>query len=118
MRTRRPDFGAVDPEAARYRLGARAHRSEIGTRVRLAHPDREITLAPGDARQDGLTLLLTAEAQEQRARLAVGHPVRAGRRAVAQKLFGDDKAVEETALAAAIFPGPGDADPALAAQRL
>src|SRR6266404_2394815 len=41
-----------------------------------------------------------------------------GRRAVAQKLLGDDVAVEETALAAAVLLGPGDADPALLAHRL
>src|SRR6266404_7028380 len=41
-----------------------------------------------------------------------------GRRAVAQKLLGDDVAVEEAALAAAVLLGPGDADPALLAHRL
>src|SRR5712671_319843 len=44
--------------------------------------------------------------------------MRAGGGAVAQQLLGDDVAVEEAPLAAAVLLGPGDADPALLAQRL
>src|ERR1700736_5656360 len=42
MCTRGPHLGAVDPEAARHRLGAGAHRGEVRTGVRLAHADREV----------------------------------------------------------------------------
>src|SRR5262249_52292482 len=80
--------------------------------------DREIAFASSDARQDGVALLLAAKAQQQRTRLAIGHPVRAGRRAVAQQLLGDDVALQEALLVAAILLGPGDADPAALAQRL
>ncbi len=64
-------------------------------RVGLAHADAEIALAARDARQDRLALLFAAELQQQRAGLAVGHPVRAGRGAVAEQLLGHDVAVEE-----------------------
>ena len=66
MGARGPDLGAVDAEAARHRLGAGAHRGEVGARIGLAHADREIAFARGDARQDRLALLLAAEAQQQR----------------------------------------------------
>src|SRR5262249_23164780 len=49
--------------------------------------------------------------------LAVGDPVRAGRRAVAQELLGDDVALEEASLAAAVLLGPRDADPTLLPHR-
>ena len=116
MGARGPDLGAVDPEAARHRLGTGADRGKVGARVGLAHADREEALAGGDARQDRLALLLAAEAQQQRAGLAVGDPVGAGGRAVAQQLLGDDVALEEALLRAAILLGPGDADPALLAE--
>src|SRR6185437_13402526 len=116
MCTRGPDLGAVDAEAAWHRLGARAHRGEVRARIGLAHADREVALARRDLRQDRLALLLVAETQQQRTRLAVGDPVRAGRRAVAQQLLGDDVALEEALLRAAVLLGPGDADPALLAE--
>ena len=49
MRARGPDLGAVDAEAARHRLGAGAHRGEVGARIGLAHADREVAFAGGDA---------------------------------------------------------------------
>src|SRR5256885_1858 len=65
-----------------------------------------------------VSLKLTSFQSWRPARLVIGHPMGAGGRAVAQKLFGDDVAVQEAPLAAAILPGPGDADPALLAHRL
>ena len=76
VRERRPNFLSVDLPAALDLRCARAHRSEIGARIRLAHADREEDLAAHDARQEGRPLRLGAEAQQQRPALPVGDPVR------------------------------------------
>jgi hypothetical protein len=74
--------------------------------------DRERELAAHDAGQDLLALGLRAEAQQQRSALAVGHPVRADRRAGGQHLLEDDVALEEAPLVSAILLRPRHADPA------
>src|SRR5262249_7374508 len=112
MRVRRPHLGAVDEIAAVRARRARANGRQVGARVRLAHADRERELAADDAGQDLLTLRLRAEAEQQRAALAIGHPVRAHGRAGGEHLLHDDVALEKGALVAAILLRPRHPDPA------
>ena len=112
VRVARPDLGAVDLVAARDLLGPRADGGQVRARVRLAHPDGEGQLAARDPRQEALALLLGAEAEQQRAALAVGHPVRAHRRARGQGLLEHHVALQRGALVAAVLLGPRHADPA------
>src|SRR2546430_4870180 len=72
----RPDLRAVDAVASRDALGAGADRGEVRARVGLAHPDRERELSPCDGRQKPRPLGFGAEAEDRKARLPVGHPVR------------------------------------------
>src|SRR5690242_9210188 len=116
VRAAGPDLAAGDGEAALDCDGLGADRGEVRAAVGLAHADAEIALALDDARQHRLTLLLAAEAQDERPALAVGHPMRADRRARRQQLLGDDVALEEAPLLPAIFLGPGHADPAALAE--
>jgi hypothetical protein len=113
-----PDLRAVHLVAARHLLGARADGGEIGARVGLAHADGERQLPPRDGRQEALTLLFRPEAQQQRARLAIGHPVEADRRAGGQCLLEHHVTLEERPLVAAILLGPRHADPALGRELL
>ena len=118
MRVARPDLGAVHLVAARHLLGAGADGGQVRARVGLAHPDGERQLPPRDGRQEALALLLRAEAQQQRAGLAIGHPVGADRRAGGEGLLEHDVALQERALVAAVLLGPRHADPALGGELL
>ena len=113
VRVRGPDLGAVDQVAAvgLGRLGLGGEQIRAG--ARLAHTDAELNLALDDARQDiGFDLLRTV-LDDGRAALPVGGEVDAGRRVGDAKLFGQNIAFEEAALAPAVFLRPGHADPAL-----
>ncbi len=92
--------------------GAGADRGEVGAGIGLAHADAEIAFAARDLRQIGALLRLGAEAQDERAGLAVGDPMRARRRARRQHLLGHDIAFERRPAAPAIALRPGHADPA------
>src|SRR5690606_9704412 len=116
MRESGPDLAARDEPAAIDLDAACAHRCEVRTRIRLAHPDREETLAGGDARQVLAALLFGAEAQQQRPALAVGDPGRRPPRIGREQFLGDDQPFEHAALAAAIGLRPGHADPAALAE--
>src|SRR5690606_29326801 len=74
--------------------------------------DAERRLAAGDLRQKAAALLLGAEAQQQRAALAVAEPVGAEGRAGGEHLFHHHEAFEVTAFVAAVLFRPGHADPA------
>ena len=110
-----PHLGAVDePTAVRLgRLGAGGE--QVGARVGLAHADGEAHLAPADARQHVGLDALAAVLDEHGAALPVGDEVQAHRRIGDAELLGDDVALEEAALLAAVLLGPGHADPALRA---
>src|SRR6201999_1127642 len=69
-------------------------------------------LALADARQDVLFDVLGRVFQQHRPALAVGDEEATGRRVGHPHLLGDDIALEEAALVAAIFLRPGHADPA------
>src|SRR5215468_5866231 len=67
---------------------------------------------PRVIRQDVGLDPLAGVAQQDRPALAVGGEVQADRGVGDPELLGDDVALEEAALAAAVAPGPGHADPA------
>src|SRR6185369_6772552 len=75
LRAAGPDLLAVDLPAALNLAAAGPDAREIGARAGLAHADAERVIAGRDARQQTLALHLGAEAQQQRAALAVGNPV-------------------------------------------
>src|SRR5499425_2220458 len=116
MRVARPDLGAVDAVAPFHSLGAGADGGEVRARVRLAHADGEGELAPGDAGEEALALLLGAEAQEERAALPVGDPVGGGGGARGQRLLEDYVALQRRPLVAAVLLRPRHADEARLAE--
>src|SRR5206468_12683618 len=97
-------------------LGPRADRGEIRARVGLAHADGEGELAPGDPGEKALPLLLGAEAEEEGAALAVGHPVGGDGRPRGQAFLEHDIALEGRPLVAAVLLRPHHADPAAGAE--
>ena len=74
-------------------------------------PMQKNSFAGGDPRQDVL-LLVGADAQDQRAGLAIGDPVQRDRRTGGQHFLQHDVAFQRGALMAAILLRPGHADPA------
>ena len=102
VRPARPHFLASDAPAVRHALGARLDRCEIGTRIRLAHAEREIIFAARNRRQVTLALRFGAIAQQARPGLAVGEPVRRARRRDREHFLGHDEAVEIRALLPAV----------------
>ena len=76
----------------------------------LAHPDRRVEPARGDARQQPPPLLVGAVRQQRGRDLTVGDPVRGDRRAVRQQFLGHHVAVQVTQPAAAVLGGDGQAD--------
>src|SRR5215472_7778853 len=110
-----PDLAPVDEPAAVGLCRARRGGEHVRARIRLAEADAEAQFPPRDLRQDLLFYLLLAVAQDHRPALPVGGRVGAGRRPRRQHLFDDDVALEMRALVAAVFLGPGHADPALGA---
>src|SRR5258708_5635732 len=112
MRRRGPDLGAVDEPAAvgpgRLGLG----REQVGAGIRLAHADRKTNLAAADARQDVHLDVLGGVFQKHRAALPVGHEEAPRRHVGNAHLLGHHIALEKAPLMAAIFPGPGHAEPA------
>ena len=112
VRPARPHFLSGHAPAVRHALGARFHRREIGTRVGLAHAEREIAFAARDRRQKALLLLFGAVAQQAGPGLAVAEPVRRARRRDREHFLGHDEALEIRALLAAVALGPRHADPA------
>ena len=118
MRVARPHLGAVDDVAAVLAHRPRADRGQVRAGVRLAHPDGEVRLAAHDGGQEALALGLGAEAQQQRAALALGHPVSAGRRARRQQFLQQHVPLQERPLLAAVSLRPREADPAPGPQLL
>ena len=115
VRVAGPDLGAVDEPAALGLGGPGLGREQVRARVRLAHADGEAHLALADARQHVGLDALAAVPEKHRPALPVGDEMQAHRRVGDAELLGDDVALEEALLAAAVFLGPGHADPALGA---
>ena len=103
MSVRRPELGAVHQISVAHAVSGSAHRGKIGTGIWFAHTDGEITLTPGDPRQIGSFLLLTAVAQQQRTALPVRYPVRTDRGTCRQQLFSNHIAFKKTSSSTAIF---------------
>ena len=115
MRVAGPDLAPADQPSA-VGLGRPGRGGEhVGARIGLAEPDAETEFAARDLRQDLLLYLLLAVAEDDRAALPVGGRMRSGRRAGRQHFLRHDIALEMRALVAAIFFGPGHADPPLGA---
>jgi len=76
--------------------------AKVAPGVGLAHPDREAQLAAADGRQEALLLGLGAEPVDDRATLAVGHPVVTDRRPPPQQLLDDDEPLDGSPLLAAV----------------
>ncbi|SPA18301.1 hypothetical protein CBM2633_B10531 [Cupriavidus taiwanensis] len=112
---RGPDLAAVDLPPAFHLGAARADRSQVGTRVRLAHADADKGLAAADLRNDLRRKLVAAVADQQRPHLPVRGPVRAHRRADGQQFFEHHIALQHALAAAAELGRPGHAEPALLA---
>src|SRR5204862_6789785 len=85
---------------------------QVRPRSRLAHADAEAALAARDARQDRRLDRLAGVLEQDRPALPVGGEVQRDRRVGDAELLGDDVALEEAPLAAAVALGPGPADPA------
>ena len=115
VRVAGPDLGAVDQPAALGLGGLGAGGEQVGAGVGLAHADGEAHLALADARQDIVLDALAAVPDDHRPALPVGDEVQPHRGVGDAKLLGDDVALQEAALVAAVFLGPGHADPALGA---
>ena len=115
--SRRPDLRAVDPVSAVDLRCKCADRSQIRSRIGLAHSEAEPLLATGNGRQIGLALLFGPAAQEHRPDLPVRGPVKRNRSACCQQLLDDDIAFERGALPPAITPGPAHPDKAVFAKR-
>ncbi len=111
-----PDLGPIEAPAALDRACRGCHRGEVGTRVRLAHADREVDLAARDSGQKPFPLPFAAVAEEERARLPVGNPVGGHRGPGRQQLLDHDMAFERTSLATPVAAGPGHAEPAALAE--
>src|SRR5947208_1083449 len=112
VRVAGPHLGAVDEIPSGDALRPGPERGEVRAGVGLAHPDRECELTPRDGRQEPLALAFRAEAEEQRARLPVGHPVRRDGRPRSHHLLQHHVPLERRALVAAVALGPRHADPA------
>ena len=117
MRIGRPNLLAIEPPA-RVGFGSpRLHTCQVRTRIGLTHTNAEKRLALANARQVKPLLRLSPVLQNQRPALPIRNPVRSHRRAKIQKLLHQHKSRKSAAPAAAIFPGQGDAQPALVCQR-
>ena len=118
VRVAGPDLRAVDLPAAvdlgRLGLGG----EQVGAGVRLAHADDEAQFAAADARQNVLLDVFGRVFEQDRSALPVGDEVQAHRRIGDSDFLGDDVALEEIALVAAVFLRPGHADPAFGADAL
>src|SRR5271156_4532909 len=113
VRAAGPDLAPVDQPTA-VGLGRAGRGGEhVGARIRLAQTDAKAQFAGSNLRQDFFPDLLLAIAQDDRAALAVGGRMGAGRRVRRQHLLGHDIAFELGALVPAVFLGPGHADPTL-----
>jgi hypothetical protein len=117
MGAARPHFRSVEQPAAFGAGRPGTHRGEIRAGIGLAHPDTEGALGPGDGGQEALPLLLGTEAQDRRAHLAIGDPVRRYRRAGSQQLLGDHASLQRGPAAPSVFGRHGHADPAASGQR-
>ena len=122
MRVRRPQLAAVDAKTAVDLHCARARPRKVGAGIRLAHADAERQVAACDPREEVILLLVGAIAQDVRAALAIGGPMEADGCAGGEHLLDQHVAFERGAFVAAVFLGPGHADPAalghLAGERL
>jgi hypothetical protein len=89
---------------------ARPDAGEVGTRIRFAHADGKIGLAPRDARKHVAALFLGAKFQQQRTALAICDPVGCNRRAGCKQLLDNDVALECGSLVTAIGLRPCQPD--------
>ncbi len=106
----------VEYPASAPALGARADRGQVRTGIGLAHADAVVALAAADARQVFVALGLGAVAQDLRAALPVGDPVRGYGRAGGKQFLDHDIARERSRLAAAVASRQGHAQPAATAE--
>ena len=108
----REDLLSVDHVRVALAHGAGRERREIGAGSGLRIPDAEVERALEDARQEEALLLVRSEAHQAR-RHGVDREHRHGR-AAAHRLVEEDELLDRTAALAAEFPGPADAEPAVA----
>ena len=110
VRAAGPHLGAVEQPAAVGRDRAGLDRGEVGARAVLAHPDRRVQLARGDAGQHPTPLLLAAVREQAGCHLTVGDPVRGDGCAVRQQLLGHHIAMQVSESVPAVLGGDGEAD--------
>src|SRR4051812_18058923 len=112
MRRGGPYLGAIDePSAVRFcRLGL--SRKQIGTGIGFAHANGKANLAAADTRDDIHLDSFAGVTQKHRAALAVSEKETPCRRVGDALFLGHDITFQKAAFVAAIFFGPGHADPA------
>ena len=81
MCTGSPDLRAIYDPAVRCSLGFGGDRSEIGSTIRFAHPNRKAKFAPTNGGQEPFTLLLGSKFKNHISCLAIRYPMVAYRRA-------------------------------------
>src|SRR5690606_14022008 len=106
-----PELAAIDDPAIAVARRAGADRGEIGPGVGFAHADAERDFAANDPGDDLRRQRIGRVADQERAALSIGDPVRRYRGARREELLEHDVALEGAALPAAESLRPGHADP-------
>ena len=105
-----PDLPSIDPPATIGHFRSRLERKQVRTRIGFTHPYTEITLAGNDSGEDRLAHRVMAIADQNRAALAIGDPVRPDRRTHCQHFLSDHKSLQKRSLLPTISARPRHAD--------
>jgi hypothetical protein len=111
-----PDLRAIDEPSTVNSLRACLDGGEIRAALGLAHADGEEALTAGDSWQEARLLLFGAEAQDTRAALAVGDPVRSHRCPRCEQLFQDHEPLQRGPLMPPVPLGPRHPQPTALAE--
>ena len=109
----REELLAIDDVLVAIASSARLQRGEVGACARLGISDREVQLAPEDAREHGALLLIGTERHERRSDTVQREQRQ--RHAGPVRLLDEDHLVDRTAGLAAVLHRPADPEPTVVA---